>query len=117
MALYSNYAAWIAGVKDWLDADHLTDAQIGAFLGLAQARLDRELNRHLRTWSQENGIRKPPSKLDQAVADNPPPIRDLRACTSAREYVLWRTNRVPPIAHFLERGEHAVEVPSRVSRE
>jgi hypothetical protein len=49
MALYSNYAAWIAGVKDWLDADHLTDAQIGAFLGLAQARLDRELN----AWEME----------------------------------------------------------------
>ena len=49
MAMYSNYAAWIAGVKDWLDADNLTDAQIGAFLGLAQARLDRELN----AWEME----------------------------------------------------------------
>lgn len=49
MPLYSSYAAWISGVRDWLDADHLTDAQIGAFLGLAQARLNRELN----AWEME----------------------------------------------------------------
>lgn len=43
MTLYANYAEWVAGVKDWLDADHLTDAQIGTFLSLAQDRMNREL--------------------------------------------------------------------------
>ena len=43
MPLYATYSAWVAGVKDWLDADHLTDAQIGSFIQLAQDRLNREL--------------------------------------------------------------------------
>lgn len=49
MPLYATYSAWVAGVKDWLDADHLTDAQIGGFISLAQARLNRELN----AWEME----------------------------------------------------------------
>jgi len=44
MTLYANYAAWVSGVKDWLDADHLTDAQIGSFISLAQDRMNRELS-------------------------------------------------------------------------
>lgn len=47
--LYANYAAWVSGVKDWLDADHLTDAQIQSFISLAQSRLNRELN----AWEME----------------------------------------------------------------
>ena len=47
--MYANYAAWVTGVRDWLDADHLTDAQVGSFIGLAQSRLNRELN----AWEME----------------------------------------------------------------
>lgn len=49
MTLYANYAAWVAGVKDWLDAAHLSDAQIGTFISLAQDRL----NRDLAAWEME----------------------------------------------------------------
>lgn len=47
--MYANLAAWITGVRDWLDADHLTDDQITGFVNLAQARLNRELN----AWEME----------------------------------------------------------------
>lgn len=47
--LYATYAAWLAGIRDWLDADHLTDAQIAAALDLAQTRMNRELN----AWEME----------------------------------------------------------------
>jgi hypothetical protein len=47
--LYATYAAWIDGVRDWLDADHLTDAQVGSYISLAQNRLNRELN----AWEME----------------------------------------------------------------
>lgn len=47
--MYANLAAWITGVRDWLDADHLTDDQITGFINLAQARLNRELN----AWEME----------------------------------------------------------------
>lgn len=40
---YATYADWLAGVRDWLDADHLTDTQVGAFITIAQSRLNREL--------------------------------------------------------------------------
>lgn len=42
--MYEDYNAWIEGVRDWLDADHLSDTQINSFLVLAQTRLNRELN-------------------------------------------------------------------------
>ena len=47
--LYATYADWIAGVRDWLDADHLTDAQVASYISLAQSRLNRELN----AWEME----------------------------------------------------------------
>jgi hypothetical protein len=50
--LYANFIAWKAGVKDWLDADHLTDSQIESFLTLAQERMNRELN----AWEMEATI-------------------------------------------------------------
>lgn len=43
MTLYASLAEWVTGVRDWLDADHLTDAQVKAFINLAQDRLNREL--------------------------------------------------------------------------
>ena len=43
MSLYATYADWITGVRDWLDADHLTDAQVEGFIALAQERMNREL--------------------------------------------------------------------------
>lgn len=49
MTLYANYAAWIAGVRSWLDAGHLSDAEIGDFISLAQSRMNRELN----AWEME----------------------------------------------------------------
>lgn len=41
--MYNNHAEWIEGVRDWLDADHLTDTQVNSFLVLAQLRMNREL--------------------------------------------------------------------------
>jgi hypothetical protein len=41
--MYANLAAWIVGVRDWLDADHLSDEQVNVFIELAQNRLNREL--------------------------------------------------------------------------
>lgn len=49
MTLYADYAAWIAGVRSWLDAGHLSDAEVGGFISLAQSRLNRELN----AWEME----------------------------------------------------------------
>lgn len=43
MPLFVGYAGWIEGVRDWLDVDEFTDAQIETFLYLAQTRLNREL--------------------------------------------------------------------------
>lgn len=50
--LYDTYADWVSGVRDWLDADHLTDAQVGSFISLAQSRMNRELN----AWEMEATI-------------------------------------------------------------
>ena len=47
--MYATYQEWIDGVRDWLDADHLSDDQVGAFISLSQARLNRELN----AWEME----------------------------------------------------------------
>jgi len=47
--MYATYQEWIDGVKDWLDADHLSDDQVGTFLSLSQSRLNRELN----AWEME----------------------------------------------------------------
>lgn len=54
MTLYANYAAWVSGVRSWLDADHLTDAQVQAFLSLAHDRLNRDLN----AWEMEATINR-----------------------------------------------------------
>lgn len=57
--MFANYQAWISGVRDWLDAAHLTDAQVSGFISLAQARLNRELN----AWEME-------ASEDQSVSAN-----------------------------------------------
>lgn len=54
MTLYANYTAWVSGVRTWLDADHLTDAQVQTFLSLAHDRLNRELN----AWEMEATINR-----------------------------------------------------------
>jgi len=54
MSLYANYAAWTAGVRDWLDADHLSDAEVQGFISLAQSRMNRELN----AWEMEATINR-----------------------------------------------------------
>lgn len=54
MTLYANYTAWTAGVRDWLDADHLSDAEVQGFISLAQSRLNRELN----AWEMEATINR-----------------------------------------------------------
>lgn len=54
MTLYANYAAWVSGVRSWLDADHLSDAAVGDFIALAQDRLNRELN----AWEMEATVNR-----------------------------------------------------------
>lgn len=44
MAYPTTYTAWIDYLKDMIDVEDLTDAQIGISLDLAQTRLQRELN-------------------------------------------------------------------------
>lgn len=41
--MFSGYAGWIAGVKDWIDTDDFTDAQIDVFLKLAHSRMNTDL--------------------------------------------------------------------------
>lgn len=43
MSLFAGYAAWIAGLRDWLVVKQYTDTQIALFLKLAQIRLNTEL--------------------------------------------------------------------------
>ena len=43
MGLFTGYAGWIAGVRDYIGSDEYTDAQIEVFLYLAQKQLNREL--------------------------------------------------------------------------
>lgn len=54
MTLYANYAAWVSGVRTWLDADSLTDAQVQDFIALAHDRLNRDLN----AWEMEATINR-----------------------------------------------------------
>lgn len=41
--LWPTYAAWVSGVRDFLNVADFTDTQIQVFLALAQVRLNREL--------------------------------------------------------------------------
>jgi hypothetical protein len=41
--MFTGYAGWIVGVRDWLSVAEFTDAQIETFLALGQARLNRDL--------------------------------------------------------------------------
>ena len=43
MSLFTGYSGWLDGIRDWLDVDDYTDAQIQAFLALGQIRLNRDL--------------------------------------------------------------------------
>ncbi|MEN9419323.1 MAG: hypothetical protein RI988_2943 [Pseudomonadota bacterium] len=54
MTLYANFAAWTTGVRTWLNADNLTDAEVQGFISLAQSRLNRELN----AWEMEATINR-----------------------------------------------------------
>ena len=54
MTIYANYAAWVSGVRTWLDADSLTDAQVQDFIALAHDRLNRDLN----AWEMEATINR-----------------------------------------------------------
>lgn len=54
MTLYAAYADWVSGVRTWLDADHLTDAQVQTFLALAHDRLNRDLN----AWEMEATVNR-----------------------------------------------------------
>ena len=49
MPLYSGYDEWIAGLKDWLDVDDYTDAQILVFMKLGT----RMMNTDLRAYHME----------------------------------------------------------------
>lgn len=42
-SIFIGYTGWIEGVKNYLDIDEISDAQIKTFLSLAQIRLNREL--------------------------------------------------------------------------
>lgn len=44
MSLPTNYTEWLPFLRDFLDVDDYTDAQINSFLGLAQITLNRDLN-------------------------------------------------------------------------
>lgn len=43
MTLFTGYQGWVDGVRDWLDVDDFTDAQIATFLYLAHVRLNKAL--------------------------------------------------------------------------
>lgn len=43
MAFPTTYNGWIEYVRDWLNADEYSEAQVAAFLDLAQVRLNREM--------------------------------------------------------------------------
>lgn len=42
-SIFQGYNEWVAGVKNFLDIDDVSDAQIQTFISLAQIRLNREL--------------------------------------------------------------------------
>jgi len=41
--MFTGYQGWIDGIRDWLDVDDYTDAQIASFLSLAQVRMNTDL--------------------------------------------------------------------------
>ena len=41
--MFTGYAGWISGVRDWLSVAEFTDAQIATFIALGQVRLNRDL--------------------------------------------------------------------------
>lgn len=43
MALFATYAAWITGIRDWIETDEYSDAQIATFLSMAHIRLNTDL--------------------------------------------------------------------------
>lgn len=68
MALANTYAEWIALVRDWLDIDDLSDAQIRTCLSLAQIRMNREME----SYEQEKTytyIQRDPAKVSRHLSD------------------------------------------------
>lgn len=68
MALANTYAEWIALVRDWLDIDDLSDAQIGTSLQIAQIRLNREME----SYEQEKQFsyyERPAAKVSRHLSD------------------------------------------------
>ena len=41
--MFTGYQGWLEGIRDWLDVDDYTDAQIASFLALAQIRMNQDL--------------------------------------------------------------------------
>jgi len=51
MGLFTGYAGWIEGVRDYIGSDEYSDAQIEIFLFLAQKQLNRDL---MSTWMEKS---------------------------------------------------------------
>lgn len=80
MALASTYAEWIALVRDWLDVDDLTDAQIGTSIQIAQIRLNREME----SYEQEKQFsyyQRPAAKVSRHLSDFDSSWFDLMGAT------------------------------------
>lgn len=67
-SIFSGYAGWVAGVKNYLDIDDVTDAQVQTFLSLAQIRLNRELASYPME-KQFSYYERPAAKVSRHLSD------------------------------------------------
>lgn len=62
--MFAGYSGWVSGIRDWLDVDDYSDAQIASFMWLGQVRLNEDLNS---TWMEE--VVELTAGIDFAVGD------------------------------------------------
>jgi hypothetical protein len=67
-SIFTGYAGWVEGVKNYLDIDDVTDAQVQTFLSLAQIRLNRELASYPME-KQFSYYERPAAKVSRHLSD------------------------------------------------